>query len=369
MTKIDIICPLYNAREYVENLHKSFLMQENVNINNIRYVITKGSDDTEKIVKELDNCIYKVIEPKDFSHSYTREQEAFESDADIIVFVTQDVIIKRKDWLFNLTKPIIEKECVASYSRQICTNNSIEKYTRESNYPDKSQIVSKDDIPKLGLKTFFFSDASSAIDRNIFVKLNGYDQKKFMMSEDMYIAYKYFNELDTYADVKGLNTRDIINGVCLDPRIGNNYNNPSFGYGGYCLPKDTKQLLANYRDVPQNLIEAIVKSNATRKEFIANEILDKKLKVVGIYRLTMKAGSDNFRASAILDIIKGLKANNQKVIIYEPTLKVSEYNGCEIVNDLNKFKEQSSIIMANRVTDEIKDKKEKIYTRDLFENE
>lgn len=141
------------------------------------------------------------------------------------------------------------------------------------------------------------------------------------------------------------------------------------GITGYCLPKDTKQLLANYRDVPQNLIEAIVKSNATRKEFIVNEILDKKPKVVGIYRLTMKAGSDNFRASAILDIIKGLKANNQKIIIYEPTLKDSEYNGCEIVNDLNKFKEQSSIIMANRVTDEIKNEKEKIYTRDLFENE
>ena len=190
MTKIDIICPLYNASKYINNLHKSFLMQENVDINNIRYVITKGSDDTEKIVKELDNCVYKVIESKDFSHSFTREQEAFESDADIVVFVTQDVIIKRKDWLFNLTKPIIEKECVASYSRQICTNNSIEKYTRESNYPNKSKLVSKDDISKLGLKTFFFSDASSAIDRNIFVKLNGYDQKRFMMSEDMYIAYK-----------------------------------------------------------------------------------------------------------------------------------------------------------------------------------
>ena len=148
MTKIDIICPLYNASKYINNLHKSFLMQENVDINNIRYVITKGSDDTEKIVKELDNCVYKVIESKDFSHSFTREQEAFESDADIVVFVTQDVIIKRKDWLTNLIKPIAKKECVASYSRQICTNNSIEKYTRESNYPNKSKLVSKDDISK-----------------------------------------------------------------------------------------------------------------------------------------------------------------------------------------------------------------------------
>lgn len=201
--------------------------------------------------------------------------------------------------------------------------------------------------------------------------MNSTEAEAVKLFANTYLALRvaYFNELDTYADVKGLNTRDIINGVCLDPRIGNNYNNPSFGYGGYCLPKDTKQLLANYRDVPQNLIEAIVKSNATRKDFIVDEILSKKPAIVGIYRLTMKAGSDNFRASAILDIIKGLKANNQKVIIYEPTLKDSEYNGCKIVNDLNKFKNESSIIMANRVTDEIRDEKEKIYTRDLFENE
>ena len=201
--------------------------------------------------------------------------------------------------------------------------------------------------------------------------MNSTEAEAVKLFANTYLALRvaYFNELDTYADVKGLNTRDIINGVCLDPRIRNNYNNPSFGYGGYCLPKDTKQLLANYRDVPQNLIEAIVKSNATRKEFIVDEVLSKKPSIVGIYRLTMKAGSDNFRASAILDIIKGLKANNQKVIIYEPTLKDSEYNGCKIVNDLNQFKAESSIIMANRVTDEIRDEKGKIYTRDLFENE
>lgn len=186
---VDIICPLYNAEKYIENLHKSFEMQENVKINNIRYVITKGNDNTEEKVKQL-NCIYKTIEPKDFSHSLTRENEALNSDADIIVFVTQDVIIERKDWLKNLIKPIENNEAQACYSRQICTNNSIEKYTREDNYPKESKIVSKDDIKKLGLKAFFFSDASSAIKKDTFVKLNGYDGKNLPISEDMYIAYK-----------------------------------------------------------------------------------------------------------------------------------------------------------------------------------
>ena len=183
-----------------------------------------------------------------------------------------------------------------------------------------------------------------------------------------YLALRvaYFNELDTYAEVKQLNTKNIIEGVGLDPRIGNNYNNPSFGYGGYCLPKDTKQLLANYKDVPQNLIEAIVKSNTTRKEFIVEDILSKRPKTVGIYRLTMKKNSDNFRASAIQDIIRGLKANNQKIIIYEPTIEDNEFNGCKVVKNIKDFKNESTIIMANRIEDSLLDIKEKVYTRDLF---
>lgn len=176
----------------------------------------------------------------------------------------------------------------------------------------------------------------------------------------------YFNELDTYAITKNLNTKDIIEGVCLDPRIGNQYNNPSFGYGGYCLPKDTKQLLANYKDVPQNLIEAIVNANRTRKEFIAEEIIRKKPKTVGIYRLTMKAGSDNFRSSAIQDIIKKIRGNNINIIIYEPTLNIHEYNGFKIENDIKLFKEESSIILANRMDLKLKDVEEKVYTRDIF---
>ena len=198
--------------------------------------------------------------------------------------------------------------------------------------------------------------------------MNSTEAEAVKLFANTYLALRvaYFNELDTYAEIKGLNTKDIIQGVGLDTRIGTHYNNPSFGYGGYCLPKDTKQLLANYKDIPQNLIEAIVNSNKTRKEFITDEILQKKPEVVGIYRLTMKSGSDNFRSSAIQDIIKNLKAENQKIIIYEPTLNEDEFNGCKIVNNLEKFKNISSVIMANRLETKLMDVKEKVYTRDLF---
>jgi UDPglucose 6-dehydrogenase len=183
-----------------------------------------------------------------------------------------------------------------------------------------------------------------------------------------YLALRvaYFNELDTYAEIKGLNTKDIIEGVCLDPRIGTHYNNPSFGYGGYCLPKDTKQLLANYDNVPQNLIRAIVRSNRTRKKHITEMIMRRNPEIVGIYRLTMKSGSDNFRASAIQEIIERLKLEGVDVIIYEPTLKLDEFNNCKVINDFNKFSEVSDIILANRFEDILSNVKERVYTRDLY---
>lgn len=218
-------------------------------------------------------------------------------------------------------------------------------------------------------KTFANLLKESAYKKDIptlFMKPTEAEAVKLFANTYLALRVAYFNELDTYAEMRNLDTKSIIEGVCLDPRIGNHYNNPSFGYGGYCLPKDTKQLKANFKDVPENLISAIVESNDTRKSHIANSIMKKNPNTVGIYRLTMKAGSDNFRASAIQDIVQKLIKNNINVIIYEPTLNENNYNGIKIENNLATFKNDSDVIIANRLEEALNDVTEKVYTRDIY---
>ena len=290
----------------------------------------------------------------------------------------EDVIGKVNDIEKNTTM-VIKSTIPVGYTKQVKQRFNIDnimfspEFLREGRALYDNLYPSRIIVGDKGEKAHEFGELlrGASLREDVPVKyMDSTEAEAVKLFANTYLALRvsYFNELDTYAEIKGLNTKDIIDGVCLDPRIGTHYNNPSFGYGGYCLPKDTKQLLANYADVPQDMIKAIIKSNETRKKHIADMILERNPRIVGIYRLTMKAGSDNFRASAIQDVIKILKDNGVKILIYEPTIEDDKFNGYPVVQDLELFKELADTIVVNRVDDKLEDVKQKVYTRDVFKN-